>query len=37
MPMTAIPELRRDMACSFSVPRASFKHWRRWSSAGPSH
>jgi hypothetical protein len=37
MPMTAIPELRRDMACSFSVPRASFKHWRGWSSAGPSH
>src|SRR5215813_2484317 len=25
------------MACSFSVPRTSFDHWRGWSTAGPSH
>src|SRR4029077_1488128 len=38
MPMTAIPELRCDMACSLSsVPQASFLRWRGWSTAGPSH
>jgi len=26
-----------DMACSFSVPRTSFDHWRGWSTVGPSH
>src|SRR4029077_6071941 len=38
MPITAIPELRCDMACSLSsVPQASFLRWRGWSTAGPSH
>src|SRR5262245_56752103 len=38
MPMTAIPELRCDMACSLSsVPQASFLRWRGWNTAGPSH
>src|SRR4029077_19778444 len=38
MPMTAIPELRCDMACSLSsLPQASFLRWRGWSTAGPSH
>jgi hypothetical protein len=37
MPMTAIPELRCDMACSLSsVPQASFLRRRGWNTAGPS-